>query len=182
MEKYVNFKKMEVVAANRKEAFAQTPFEYVNSADQAYKKFIAEQNGVVTEAALVSWMQSVLESRTKNRKGDALFITLSSAVLNTRKRPYTITNIKRAAGKTKYDKTYQWIDDKTGQVIVSVTTTKADAENAIKKEYTENGYNGDASLYLSKQPKGERQPLAKASYTPSKSAANGRWLVFGVEA
>ena len=181
MEKFLNFKKVEVVGATKAEAIAKAPFEIMGDATQAYKNWKAKQKNGITDKEVTQFCVEYLEKHSKNVANVGFSITLEAAVADTRERPYTITDIKNEQGKRKYKTIYQWVDSETKAVVCSVDTTKADAKNALKKLYTDSGYKGDATLYMVKQVIQGEPIAAKAKYTPSKSFKNGVYLTFGIE-
>lgn len=183
MEKVMNFKRVEVSGATKEEALASAPFNVnLPGADctQALRNAKKAHVGAWTDADMKLFMADQLAKKTRNTAGNGCYIVIESAVADTRERPYTIEDIKNEDGARKYKTVYRWIDDKTGDIVAEVDTTKADAKNAIKKMYTDKGYKGSASLEMVKKCVEGQAVVAKAKYTPSKSSRPGVYLTFGI--
>lgn len=179
----LNFEKAEVVATNKKEAIEMVTNIYGHcrgEATQAYKIWLEKQHGVVSDRALKEFMLDYLNKKTKNCPGDGCFITLESAVSDTRERPYVITDVKNEHGKRKYKKVYQVIDDETGLVLAEVLTNKADAKNK-SKELIKNGFHGKISCKLAHKVVEGQEVVFTAEYAPSKNTKPGRYMVFGIK-
>lgn len=181
MTQIMNFKKMEVTGATKEEALEKAPFDIMGDATQAYKRWCKEQVNGVTETDKKQFMLDYLAKKSKNCTGVGFSITIESAVADTRERPYSIEDIKNDKGVRKYKTVYRWIDDRTDKIVVECDTTKADAKNALKREYSENGYKGNAHLVMDKKCVEGQAVVAKAKYTPSKSSRIGSYIVFGIE-
>ncbi len=181
MEKMISFKRLEVTGVTKEEAFANAPFGIQGDATQAYRNARKAHIGAWTDADMKKFMLDYLAKKSKNLPGVGFSITIESAVADTRERPYAIEDIKNEQGPRKYKTVYRWMDDATGKLVVEVDTTKADAKNAIKREYTENGYKGNATLVMDKKCVEGQAVVAKVRYTPSKSSRVGTYLVFGIE-
>ena len=185
MEKVIGMKKLEVCGATKEEALAKAPFNVtLPGADctAALRNAKKAHVGAWTDADMKVFMAEQLAKKTRNTAGNGCYIVIESAVADTRERPYTIEDIKNENGARKYKTVYRWIDDKTGEIVVEVDTTKAEAKNALKKAYTDKGYKGNASLEMVKKCVEGQAIVAKAKYTPSKSSRIGTYLVFGIEA
>lgn len=207
MAQFLNFKSMEVNGTTKDEALAKAPFGIMKDATQAYKLWKKSQVNGVTAAAEKQFMIDYLAKNTKNVPGAGCSITLESAVQSTRERPYKIEDVKRDGAKD-YVKVYQLIDDETGAVVAETKpkrvekkdengnvvlnedgtpkmvwsdNTKADAKELGRKLY-ENGYRGNLTCVSTKQVIGGQPVAFKMTYTPSKGAHAGRWMVFGIEA
>lgn len=181
MTQIMNFKRMEVCGATRKEAMEKAPFEIMGDATQAYKIWLKKQVNGVTDADKKQFMLDYLAKKSKNVSGVGFSITIEAAVADTRERPYSITDVKNEKGARKYKTTYQIIDAATGSVIDSTDETKAKAKEIAKNLYTKRGFKGDLICAYTKQVV-DGEPIAfKASYTPSKSSRVGTYLVFGIE-
>lgn len=181
MTQIINFKRMEVCGATRKEAMEKAPFEIMGDATQAYKIWLKKQVNGVTDADKKQFMLDYLAKKSKNVSGVGFSITIEAAVADTRERPYSITDVKNEKGARKYKTTYQIIDAATGSVIDSTDETKAKAKEIAKNLYTKRGFKGDLICTYTKQVV-DGEPIAfKASYTPSKSSRVGTYLVFGIE-
>lgn len=181
MEKMISFKRLEVTGVTKEEALANAPFGIQGDATQAYRNARKAHTGAWTDADMKKFMLDYLSKKSKNLPGVGFSITIESAVADTRERPYAIEDIKNEQGSRKYKTVYRWMDDTTGKLVVEVDTTKADAKNAIKREYTENGYKGNATLVMDKKCVEGQAVVAKVRYTPSKSSRVGTYLVFGIE-
>lgn len=186
MANFLNFQTLTVVGSTREEALASAPFTAAYDATQAYHNWEKKQTGAVTDAMVKEFMVEYLEKKTKNVPGAGCFITVQSAVKDTRERPYTYENVKRE-GSTHPRTTYVWLDDNDGHEVCKVVSTadkratKAAAAEAIKKVMASGEYKGKASLFVRKE---EEKPVAVAhcAYTPSKSCKSGKYLVFGIQA
>lgn len=181
MEKMIGIKRLEVLGATKEEALAKAPFFIQGDATQAYRNWKKTMVNGVTDSDVKQFMIDYLAKKSKNAPGVGFSITKEAAVADTRERPYKIEDIKNEQGSRKYKTVYRWIDKATGEIVVEVDTTKADAKNAIKKEYTDNGYKGNARLEMVKKCIEGQAIVAEATYTPSKSAKVGTYLVFGIE-
>lgn len=181
MEKMIGIKRLEVLGTTKEEALAKAPFFIQGDATQAYRNWKKTMVNGITDSDVKQFMSDYLAKKSKYAPGVGFSITKEAAVADTRERPYAIEDIKNEQGARKYKTVYRWIDDKTNVTVVEVDTTKADAKNAIKREYTENGYTGNAHLVMDKKCVEGQAIVAKARYTPSKSAKTGTYLVFGIE-
>lgn len=181
MTQIMNFKRMEVTGATKKEALAKAPFEIMGDATQAFKMFKKKQINGITDADIKQFMLDYLAKKSKNVAGIGFVITEEAAVADTRERPYRIEDNKNEQGARGYKTIYQLIDDATGSVLAETDETKAKAKELAKALYTEKGFKGSLTCRYTKQVvKGE--PVAfRASYTPSKSSRVGTYLVFGIE-
>lgn len=181
MEKMIGIKRLEVIGATKEEALAKAPFFIQGDATQAYRNWKKTMVNGITSSDEKLFMADYLAKKSKNAPGVGFSITKEAAVADTRERPYAIEDIKNEQGARKYKTIYRWIDTETGKTVTKVDTTKADAKNAIKREYTENGYKGNAQLVMEKECVEGQAVVAKAKYTPSKSSKPGTYLVFGIE-
>lgn len=181
MEKMIGIKRLEVLGATKEEALAKAPFFIQGDATQAFRNWKKTMTNGITDSDIKQFMADYLAKKSKNAPGVGFSITKEAAVADTRERPYAIEDIKNEQGARKYKTVYRWIDLETGKTVVEVDTTKADAKNAIKREYTENGYKGNAQLVMDKKCVEGQAVVAKAAYTPSKSSRVGTYLVFGIE-
>lgn len=181
MTQIINFEKMEVCGATRKEAMDKAPFSIMGDATQAYKIWLKKQVNGVTDADKTKFMLDYLAKKSKNVSGVGFSITLESAVADTRERPYSINDVKNEKGARKYKTTYQLIDAATGSVLDSTDETKAKAKEIAKELYTKRGFKGNIICTYTKQVV-DGEPIAfKATYTPSKSSRTGTYLVFGIK-
>lgn len=177
-----HFTRLELVGATKEEALANAPFGIQKNATQAFENWKKKQTGIISDAAVKQFMIDYLDRETKGLPGVGCYIVREAAVKDTRKRPYEITDIKNEQGARQYKTVYRWIDDATGQVVVESDKTKADAKNRLKEAYSEKGYRGNATLEMVKVCVKGQAIVAKARYTPSKSATNGEYIAFGVVA
>lgn len=181
MAQIMNFKRMEVLGATKEEALEKAPFFIQGDATQAFRNWKKTMTNGITDSDIKQFMLDYLAKKSKNAPGIGFYITKEAAVADTRNRPYVIEDIKNEQGARKYKTVYRWIDSETGTTVVEVDTTKADAKNAIKREYTEHGYKGSAKLVMDKKCIEGQAVVAKSKYTPSKSSHVGTYLVFGLE-
>ena len=148
----LNFKKIEIAAANREEGVAQIEANYFHisgDATQAFKNWKSKQTGGVTERAIKEFMLDYLNKKGKNCPGAGYLITVDAAIGDTRERPYRIED-QPNEGKRKFKTVYKWMDDETGTVVAQSDKNKADAKNAIKELYKTGAYKGNANLVKSK--------------------------------
>lgn len=181
MTQFLNFKVMEVVGATKEEALKNLPFDIMGDATQAYKVWKKSQVNGITESDKKQFMLNYLAKKSKNVAGVGFVITQESAVLDTRERPYRITDVKNEAGARKYKRTYQLIDKATGAVLVETDGTKAKAKEIAKALYTDKGFKGNIKCVITKQVIDGVPVAFEASYAPSKNAHAGSWVVFGIE-
>ena len=176
------FKRVEVVGASKEEALAKAPFETPDfkNATQKYNNWREKQTGAITDSDIKQFMHDYLAENTKFAPGVGCYIVLDAASKDTRKRPYVYESIK-GEGTRKWKTFHVWRDDETGVEVCSVDTTKAKAAEAMKKMYSDKNYKGNVSCHLEKRVVEGSPVEAKMKYAPSKSAANGRYLCFGVE-
>jgi hypothetical protein len=82
-------------------------------------------------------------------------------------------------GKPRYEEV---LDEDGNNIKVLSSATKNAAKDLGRKLYTEEGFTGNLTAYITKQVvKGE--PIAfRMKYAPSKNARVGSYIVFGVEA
>lgn len=181
MAQIMNFKRMEVSGATKEEALANAPFGIQGDATQAYRNARKAARGTWTDADTKQFMLDYLSKKSKNLPGVGFFLTVESAVADTRERPYSIKDVKNEKGARKYVTIYQLIDRATGTVIAQTDETKAKAKELAKALYTEKGFKGDIICNYTKQV-AEGEPTAfTVEYTPSKSSRPGRYIVFGIE-
>ena len=181
MAQIMNFKRMEVTGTTKEEALAKAPFEIMGDATQAYKNWKKKQVNGVTDADKKQFMLDYLAKKSKNVAGVGFSITIESAVVDTRERPYSITDIKNEKGARKYVTTYQLTDKSTGAVLAETNETKAKAKEIAKSLYTDKGFKGEIVCTYTKQVAEGEAVAFTASYAPSKSSRVGNYLVFGIE-
>lgn len=181
MQNLINFKKSEVVASNKEEAFDQVSFKIIGDATQAYKNWVQKQTHTITEPMLKEFYIEQLKKKTKLIEGVGLAICIETPIKNTRERPYKIENVKNEKGKRKYKSVYQ-IKNKEGVIVGETSETQAKAKEITRELYTTQNIREDLICTYSKQII-EGEPVAFiAHYTPSKGTKSGRWILFGVEA
>lgn len=180
MANFLNFEVLEVSGANKNEAMAKTPFTIMGDATQAYKIWKAKNPEAVTEAAKKQFMIDYLAAKSNNVPGGGYFITVESAVADTRERPYTIEDITNTKGKRKYTTVYQLVDDATGTILADVEGTKQKAME-LAKEIIVNGFHGKGTCLYTKQVTEGENVAFRFSYTPSKGTKPGAWIVFGIK-
>lgn len=179
----LNFKKVEIVAANVEEAKAimeENHFNYLGDATQKFKNWKEKQGGAVTDRDIKAFMLDYLNDKTKNCPGAGFLITLDAAVKDTRERPYKIEKVKNE-GRRKYTTTYVGVNTATGLPVGKWDTTKADALNAIKEMYKSGELKDNVELSMVKEVSKGEAVVAKCFYTPSKNTKKGTWLAFGIE-
>lgn len=177
---FLNFKTLDVVGPTKQEALENAPFKVLYDATQAYRNWKDKQE-VVTNSTLKDFMINYLAKKTKNAPGVGCSITLESAVVDTRERPYEITDVKNEKGKRKYTTVYTLKDADTNQILAVCDETKAKAKD-LAKELIKNGFKGNLICTYSKEVT-EGEPVAfYAKYKPSKNTKNGTYKVFGIEA
>lgn len=181
MAQIMNFKRMEVTGTTKEEALAKAPFEIMGDATQAYKNWKKKQVNGVTDADKKQFMLDYLAKKSKNVAGVGFSITIESAVVDTRERPYSIADVKNEKGARKYVTTYQLTDKSTGAVLAETSETKAKAKEIAKSLYTDKGFKGEIVCTYTKQVAEGEAVAFTASYAPSKSSRVGNYLVFGIE-
>lgn len=213
MSEVFNFKSFEVSAETKKAAIAQVEkenFHIYGDATQAWKKY-HESNATVTANDEKAFKLDYLKKKTKNAPGSGFIVTLSSAVISTRERPWKAEDIK-TEGKRDTQKKFDLIDhdtkevlktlkservknDKAGEPILDkegndtgrvepetkvIRPTKTAAKELAKK-LIKKGYKGQIDIVQGKESIGADPIVATVTYTPSKSAKNGRYMFFGLE-
>lgn len=180
-----NFKVLEVTGTTRDEALAKAPFYMQGEATQKYRMFKekkAKAGEAITADVEKQFMLDYLADKTKYAPGSGFWITVESAVKNTRECPVKTTDVKNEKGKRKYVTTYQIVDATTGKVLAETSETKAKAKEIAKSLYTDKGFTGNIICTYTKQVV-EGEPIAfKMEYAPSKASRIGVYKVFGIEA
>ena len=177
MDKVLNFSKSVVTGVNKAEAIAKAPFEVVGDATQAYLKW---KSSVENEDGLKDFLVEYLTKKTKNEEGKGFIITLTPAVQNTRKSPYSINDIKNDKGVRKYKTTYQLVDTTTNVVIAETAESKNKALQLGRKLYKETGLTHDIKCILVKKVIEGSDTLFEMVYNPSKGTQEGEYIVFGI--
>ena len=121
MEKFLNFERLEVSGATKEEALEKAPFGIQGDATQAYRNFRKQVGDRWTDRDMKAFMLQYLEKKSKNLPGVGFYITLESAVADTRERPYRFEDAEPNKGTRKYVRTYQIIDNETGAVIAETS-------------------------------------------------------------
>ena len=209
-----NFKKIEVTGATKKEAMSKVADIFVlnnegivkGDATQAFRLWSKAQTTAITESSMNLFMSEYLRNK-KAIAGEAYYITLESAVADTRERPYRFEDAEPNKGTRKYVRTYQIIDNETGAVIAETSAqqvpdldsdgnpilnedgstkmiwkagTKAQAKELVRNLYI-NGFRGNVTCVCNKQIVEGSSVVFTAEYAPSKSARLGTYLVFGIK-
>lgn len=179
--KFLNFEKVEVVGATKVEALDKAPYFVQGDATQAFKNWKSKQTGAISERDIKQFCLDYLAKKSKNAPGIGFYITLETAIVDTRERPWAFHDTKNTKGKRKYVTTYQLIDKATGKVLAETNETKAKAKE-LAKELFKGGFKGTIVCTYTKQVV-EGEPVAfEADYAPSKHTRNGRYLTFGIKA
>lgn len=182
MEKtvYLNFKSLKLIAPTKQEAFDSAPFRVDWDATQAYRNWVKKQS-VVTPSAERDFMLEYLTKKTKNAPGVGCYITIKSAVADTRERPYKIDDVKNEKGKRKYSTIYTIKNADTNKIIAKCDETKAKAKEMTKELYKK-GFKGNIVCEYNKEVSEGEKIAFRASYAPSKNTTKGEYIVFGIEA
>lgn len=174
----MGFKKLEVNGYTKEEALSKAPFQIMRDATQAWKA----AGKPMMDKELNAFCSEYLAKHTKFIANAGCVITFEAGSADTRERPYTVSDIKNEKGKRKYQTGILGLNPATGEQLFLIYGSKAEAKEAAKKLYTEKGYKGDIHATYVKQV-AEGEPGAfDVTYTPSKSAKVGKYIVFGVEA
>lgn len=203
-----SFKQMTVEGATKEEALAKTPFTAPEScqhdATAAYR-ILQKKSGVVSPDDLKQWMFDFMKKK-KMAPGQLAYVTLQSAVKETRKRPYEYRDVKHE-GARRPAKVFQIFDRDTKQILATTTATevpmkdrdgnvlkdrdgnvrmkissqtKADAKKIATALYTEHGYMGNlAARVIKKDLKGD-DIVFEMDYAKGKNTKNGKYIVFGL--
>lgn len=176
METNVIFKKLEVVGTTKDEALAKAPFYIQGDATTAYKKWKETQNEI-TEASVKEFCKAYLLKK-KAAPGVGYAITVQTPVLDSRERPYKITDIKNEEGKRKMKRYHVLKNKATGEVLAKFDGTKAEAKNAAK-DLILGGFHGTLVSELQAFVEGNNAIEFEAEYKPSKGTTSGTYIVFG---
>lgn len=182
--KVVNFKRIEVTAATRKEAVAQIEKNYFHvngDATQKYKMWAAKQVNGITDRDKKAFMLEYLATKGKNCPGAGYTICEQPAIADTRSRPYKIKNVKNENGKRKTKKVLVWVDKETGVAVAKVQGTKTAAAKVLKELYKSGKYRGNAELEIHYDVIEGNPVVMTAEYAPSKNTKPGVWTAFGLE-
>lgn len=202
------FKSVVVVGNSREDAIEKSPFSNVIvDATAAYTNFLEKKVGFdktarknwmethekatatdyrnmlidkaeVSSAEFREWQIAYAHDKAKDVPNLGCMIILSPAVESTRKRPYEYTNYKNE-GKRKTTTVVEIVNKRTNEVVWHSDThiTKA---AAIKKgkEILAKGTVKD-SLILRLAGYITNPVLGELTYTPSKNASEGKYILFG---
>ena len=174
----INFQKKQIVAVSKEAAKDAAPFKVIGDATQAYKAF-AKKSPNATDAVVREFFLDYLKKKVKLAAGVGYIVTLESASVNTRERPYKVANVKNV-GKRKWRTTREIIEKSTDKVLATVETTKADAINTAKTLFKEG--KAQSTLFIKAVKSTENCIEATIEYVPSKGSHDGKYLVFGVVA
>jgi hypothetical protein len=172
----VIFKKLEVVGTTKDEALAKAPFYIQGDATTAFKKWKETQNEV-TESAVKEFCKNYL-AKKKAAPGVGFSITVQTPVVDSRERPYKVTDIKNEEGKRKMKRYHVLKNKETGEILAKFDGTKAEAKN-MAKELILNGFHGTLVSELQAFVEGNNAIEFEAAYTPSKGTKAGTYIVFG---
>lgn len=178
---YLNFKKLEVTADNKKEAYAQAPFTITRDVTPSFNKWKESKRGLITDMDIKEFCVEKLEEITKSAPGSGLSITLQSAIKNTNKRPYVYQNIKNEEGTREWVTVHEIVDTATGNVIKTVEGPRPEAAKIIKDLICSKNYKGNYEIRVGKICKGNNRVVAKISYHPSTKSRPGSYILFGIE-
>lgn len=173
-----NFKRVEVKGFTKQEAVNQAPFQIIRDATQAWKA----AGSPISEKPLKEFCGTYLEKHTKYAVGIGCSITIEAGSADTRERPYTVIPIKNEKGKRTYKTGYQGINPATGEILFTNFETKSKAQEVAKELYTKKDYKGDIFCKYVKAVVDGEVGAFEVKYTPSKSAKQGTYICFGVEA
>lgn len=208
-EKILNFEKVEFTAANLDEAKSFAPFGIQGNATQAYKKWLSEQTGIVTESAKKQFFLDYLKKKTKNVEGSGYIIVEESAIVDKRERPYKKINVKNENGKREWVTNFDIVGKASNKVYATVTlddakkfakvtvkndgenneaekeirVKKADADKVAKKLFADGVIKEDVIILYKKVTRNPEQAIAAVyEYTPSKNTRPGKYIAFGIKA
>lgn len=210
MEKFGNFKRMEVTGITKEEALAKAPFGILGDATIAFRNAKKDFKGAWTDAHTKEFMLNYLAKKAKNVPGNGFYITVESAVKDTRNRPYKVEKFK-GDGPVKEVKTYQLIDKATGEIVKEimpklVDKTVKDKETGAETKVLDDNNNPikvwkpvtaveaiktaqelvakkhiDVSIKRIKKIVEGTEVIANVIYTPSSASKPGVYTVFGIE-
>lgn len=110
-------------------------------------------------------------------EGEAYYIELNKPVLNTKKRPYTITT-NTNEGKRVFKKAYLLIDASSNTILSELGGTIKDVKAEVERLYSE-GFTGDINCRLIHMvTEGEDLPI-QTFYSPSANMKQGEYIVLG---
>ncbi len=168
-------KKMGFDTKYRKAWLEQHAAEKATPSD--YRKMLIDE-AQVTPSELQEWQMAYAHDKAKDIPNLGCLIVVNPGVESTRKRPYEYVNVKNA-GKRKTTTVVEIVNKRTGEVIwhSDVHITKAEA---IKrgKEILSKGEVKD-TLVLRLAGYITNPVLGELTYTPSKKASTGKYIIFG---
>lgn len=176
MENVLNFKRVELMGETKEEALAKAPFEIMGDATQAYKNW---KKTATADSDVNDFYRDYLTKKSKNVPGVGFSITIDPAVMDSRERPWKITDVKNEKGKRKYETVLELLDVATGKVLGKVAGKKTDAKELAKK-VIKDGFKGEGVAVYSKQVTLGEPKAFTFKYAPSKSSHAGTYVVFGV--
>lgn len=182
----LNFKKIEVTGTSKEEAMAKVADRFIlnekglvkGDATQAFRLWKKAQTDAITESSMKVFMSEYLRNK-KAIAGEAYYITVESAVADTRERPYKVTDVKHEGPAPKFKKTFVLIDASNNAILEKVQSTKA-AAVARAKELITNGFHGKINIGKIKDTQ-EDTIVCSVEYSPSKASRPGSYIVFGLE-
>jgi hypothetical protein len=173
-----------VYGYDKEEAMKDLNLEIKHNATTKWKN---EGQPTFGSAKFIEFCQKFIDSK-KMTSGGGAYIVKNPAQKDTRLRPYSVISYKKE-GKTKWETKYNVCEynDETGEigkVVNNEATTKAEAE-AIAKDLT----TANKRDYICRKTKEvvedenskNGEILFRCIYTPSKSAEQGEFYVFGLE-
>lgn len=213
MSNFLNFKSFKVSGESKQAAFEPVEKEHFflqKEATASWKKF-HETHSVVTENDEKEFMLNYLKENSKNAPGVGFYVTLKSAVKNTRERPWEVTDIK-TEGKRDTQKKFDLVDHDTKEVLKTIKSERVKNKKAgqpildkegndtgrvepetkvirptkttakeAAKELIKNGFHGTIDIVMGKESIGADPVVATVKYKGSKNSCAGQYLVFGIE-
>ncbi len=189
MAQIMNFKRLEVSGVTKEEALAKAPFFIQGDATQAYRNARKAHIGAWTDADMKQFMLNYLGKKSKNAPGSGYYITVESAVADSRQRPYTCNDVKNEKGARKWKTIFQVYENLgtenkpvRGELLIeNAGETKSEAKAAAKALYTDMKLNKNVVCYYTKQVVEGEAVAFTMDYTPSSGSHPGVYIVFGVE-
>lgn len=142
-----------------------------------YKDFLINK-AQLSDAEFREWQVAYSHDKTKDIPNLGCMIILTRAIESTRKRPYEYINYKNE-GKRKTTTVVEIVNKRTGEVVWHSDThiTKAaaikKAKDLLQKKAVKDSLVIRLAGYVSNAVLGE------LTYTPSKNAADGKYIIFG---
>lgn len=183
----MGFKVFEVTAANKEQAkekvMAMNCFVPQTEVTQSFTNWKKTQNlETLSEKDITDWMTNLLQTKSKNQKGLGYFITVTSAIQDTRRRPYHFDDVKNEKGKREWETVIALIDVASNQVldIVSGPKLKSRAKKRTQELIIEGKSTNIAGKYIKQTKKGSEPIAFYAKKVPSKNARPGVYKFFGI--